>query len=128
MTEQREPHPIRDNIGEWIGKEVEVSNGGDVWLPAILIGYEVLTGNFAVRRNCWEGWKHCRPPQPKRRVPTDQDALLRPRCWVRDSQSDGWIEAMLYGVTPTGEYRFAAKSNDALSYGFYRFCEIEDKS
>lgn len=117
------------NIGEWIGKEVEVSFDESTWFAATLLGYDSTTTVFIARlRGCfeWKAWTYCRPPQPKRRVPTDQEALKRPRCWVRDGERCEWRLATLYGVLEANGFRFGASCDDGHA-GFYRYCEIEDK-
>ena len=120
-------HPIRDNIGEWIGKEVDVMLTQDDWKHATLLG---LDNNMFLARVNGESLRffpYCRPPQPKRRVPTDKDALKRPRCWVRERDDAEWKPAILYGVhARQSSFVWAAYCDDGCA-GFYRFCVIEDK-
>ena len=67
------------------------------------------------------------PPAKPRRVPTDQDALHRPKCWVRYNESDDWRDGpeTLIAVVPGSGRPF--KTVDARgSVDGYPFCEIED--
>ena len=69
------------------------------------------------------------PPAPPRRVPTDQDALHRPKCWVRDSDPDEWSGSMRLVAVLNSDIHslpFSVTNSGACSGGCWRFCEIED--
>lgn len=65
-------------------------------------------------------------PEPKWRVPTDQEARTRPRCRVRDHESEEWNadeSRILVAVSTELEFGFYAKHpNNSISP--WRYCEI----
>jgi hypothetical protein len=67
------------------------------------------------------------PPAPPRRVPTDQDAIHRPRCWVRGSENDSWCDEpqTLIAVLPKTAFPFKAVNSAGGGEG-WKYCEIED--
>jgi len=69
------------------------------------------------------------PPAPPRRVPTDADAIHRPKCWVRDNVEDVWSGPMrLVAVlnSKSHNYPFTVTNLEGVSGGCWKFCEIED--
>jgi len=69
------------------------------------------------------------PPAKPRRVPTDQDAIHRPRCWVRDNDTDEWSGPMtLIAVLNSDVHSlpFSVTNSGACNGGCWAFCEIED--
>lgn len=52
--------------------------------------------------------------------PTDEMALLRPDCEVRELESDDWEPGVLYGVRESGTYRYFVKD----SVEAMRFCRV----
>jgi hypothetical protein len=112
------------NIIEIEGKQYEAiafrcPGIGEVFLDSI--GDTVRHGVFDCPRLIL---RELPPPAKPRRVPTDADAIHRPRCWVRDYENKPWEEAQLLSVAVT-EYPFSTTS-DNLSRTCWRFCEIED--
>jgi hypothetical protein len=67
------------------------------------------------------------PPAPPRRVPTDADALHRPRCWVRDSEQVEWSDEphTLIAVMPKSAFQFKTVNSGGY-VSAWKFCEIED--
>jgi len=67
------------------------------------------------------------PPAPPRRVPTDADAIHRPRCWVKYSAEDDWRDKQetLIAVVPGSARPFKTVDSRGSVDG-YMFCEIED--
>jgi hypothetical protein len=62
-------------------------------------------------------------------VPTDQDALHRPKCWVRDSDPDEWSGSMRLVAVLNSDIHslpFSVTNSGACSGGCWRYCEIED--
>jgi hypothetical protein len=69
------------------------------------------------------------PPAPQRRVPTDADAIHRPRCWLRDNDTDKWSGPMtLVAVlnSKSHNYPFSVTTLEGEGAGCWRYCEIED--
>jgi len=69
------------------------------------------------------------PPAPPRRVPTDADAIHRPRCWVRDSEEHEWSGPKRLVAVLNGEsHKFPFSVTDSIgnSGGCWAYCEIED--
>jgi len=67
------------------------------------------------------------PPAPPRRVPTDADAIHRPKCWVKYNGDDNWLDEpeTLIAVVPESGRPFKTV-NARGSVDGYMFCEIED--
>jgi len=68
-------------------------------------------------------------PPPPRRVPTDADAIHRPRCWVRDNEDDEWSVPMRLVAVLNGESHrlpFSVTNSIGVSGGCWAYCEIED--
>jgi len=68
-------------------------------------------------------------PAPPRRVPTDADAIHRPRCWVRDHEDDEWsVPTRLVAVLnrESHKFPFSVINFEGVSAGCWAFCEIED--
>lgn len=64
----------------------------------------------------------------KTRIPTDDDAVFRPKCWGRDHVNCSWDPATLLHVveSPTfTNYRFCVITSSGRSHR-YRQCIIED--
>jgi len=65
-------------------------------------------------------------PEPKWRVPTDEDALKRPRCRVRDFGDRGWSkidESELIGVSTEKAAKFFVRHENGKIFR-WRYCEI----
>ena len=69
--------------------------------------------------------------EPERwRVPTDEDARLRPKCRVRDDEDKEWQQATLFIVedNPNDDCPFYARLNDGEGevFDWWYYCEILD--
>ena len=67
--------------------------------------------------------------EPERwRVPTDEDARMRPECRVRDHEDQEWQQATLYIVddSPSENYRYYARLKDVTAFDWWYYCEIID--
>lgn len=73
-----------------------------------------------------EGVTQWPPPEPEWRVPTDEDALNRPRCRVRDFDDRGWSkidESELIGVSTEKAAKFFVRHENGKIFT-WRYCEI----
>ena len=118
--------PPRD--GEFYeGELVEVRDFSIIeWNPATYAGKTSIgeRPHLAMLHNAGNvvtSWAECRRPLPKRRVPTDEDAKKRPKCFPR-----GDVPRTLLAVLDMhpGGNRFVAR-DDTGYICCYEFCEVE---
>jgi len=66
------------------------------------------------------------PPTKPRRVPTDADAIHRPRCWVRNNEEHEWSGPMrLVAVISESEFQFKIVNSSGYVIA-WKYCEIEN--
>ena len=118
---------ILANPQAYVGKMVEVSDFDDgCFLPRTFVGcigceayaISVISGNALPYRTC-------RPIEPQWIIPTDADALSRPKCRVRDYHGSDWQTGYtLSRVLNVESYRFQVQSDKSGSGYNFHFCEI----
>ena len=69
------------------------------------------------------------PPEPKWRVPTDEDAKSRPMCRVRDGDEMPWVDSrtcdfVLVAVAEK-QSAFAIYNKSGFLFSVWKYCEIK---
>lgn len=81
-----------------------------------IVYYGPTAGNYLLLKEVLPEWV----------TPTDEDALRRPICEVRNNEESPWDRAILIGVTNSGKHPFVVQRHGEFS-GIYRYCRIRNQ-